>query len=134
MNKTLRKAIVAGNWKMNNDRNAAKKLITELNPLVKDAACEVVLCVPYTNLETALSLCEGTNMHVGAENCHWAKSGASVPLIGFGHLLFKGVKEAVDKQGFIGTFYGGLESAAVGISGALIMGYLASLVFKSKMK
>ena len=62
------------------------------------------------------------------------KSGASVPLIGFGHLLFKGVKEAVDKQGFIGTFYGGLESAAVGISGALIMGYLASLVFKSKMK
>ena len=76
MNKTLRKAIVAGNWKMNNDRNAAKKLITELDPLVKDAACEVVLCVPYTNLETALSLCEGTNMHVGAENCHWAKSGA----------------------------------------------------------
>lgn len=76
MNKTLRKAIVAGNWKMNNDRNAAKKLITELNPLVKDAACEVVLCVPYTNLETVLSLCEGTNMHVGAENCHWAKSGA----------------------------------------------------------
>ena len=64
----------------------------------------------------------------------WAKSGASVPLIGFGHLLFKGVKEAVDKQGFIGTFYGGLESAAVGISGALIMGYLASFVFKSKMK
>lgn len=65
---------------------------------------------------------------------NWAKSGASVPLIGFGHLLFKGVKEAVDKQGFIGTFYGGLESAAVGISGALIMGYLASLCFKSKMK
>lgn len=76
MNKTLRKAIVAGNWKMNNDRNAAKKLITELAPMVKDAACEVVLCVPYTNLETALSLCEGTNMHIGAENCHWAKSGA----------------------------------------------------------
>ena len=64
----------------------------------------------------------------------WAKSGATVPLIGFGHLLFKGVKEAVDAKGFIGTFYGGLESAAVGISGALIMGYMASLVFKSKMK
>lgn len=76
MNKALRKAIVAGNWKMNNDRNAAKKLITDLKPLVADAACEVVLCVPFTNLETALSLCEGTNMHVGAENCHWANSGA----------------------------------------------------------
>lgn len=76
MNKALRKAIVAGNWKMNNDRNAAKKLITDLKPLVADAACEVVLCVPFTNLETAISLCEGTNMHVGAENCHWANSGA----------------------------------------------------------
>ena len=76
MNKALRKAIVAGNWKMNNDRKAAKELIGELTPMVKDAACEVVLCVPYTNLETALSLCEGTNLHVGAENCHWAKSGA----------------------------------------------------------
>lgn len=76
MNQALRKAVVAGNWKMNNDRKAAKALITELAPLVKDAACEVVLCVPFTNLETALTLCEGTNMHVGAENCHWAKSGA----------------------------------------------------------
>ena len=76
MNKALRKAIVAGNWKMNNDRKAARELIGELTPMVKDAACEVVLCVPYTNLETALSLCEGTNLHIGAENCHWAKSGA----------------------------------------------------------
>ena len=58
MNKALRKAIVAGNWKMNNDRKAARELIGELTPMVKDAACEVVLCVPYTNLETALSLCE----------------------------------------------------------------------------
>jgi stage V sporulation protein AE len=72
--------------------------------------------------------------HLYEPFAEWAKAGATVPLIGFGHLLFKGVKEAVDNQGFIGTFYGGLESAAVGISGALVMGYLASLVFKSKMK
>lgn len=63
----------------------------------------------------------------------WAKAGATVPLIGFGHLLFKGVKEAVDSQGFIGIFYGGLEQAAVGISGALIISFLAALVFKPKM-
>lgn len=63
----------------------------------------------------------------------WAKAGATVPLIGFGHLLFKGVKEAVDSQGFIGIFYGGLEQAAVGISGALILSFLAALVFKPKM-
>ena len=77
-NRTL---LIAGNWKMNNDRKAAKELIGELTPMVKDAACEVVLCVPYTNLETALSLCEGTNLHVGAENCHWAKSGASASVL-----------------------------------------------------
>lgn len=64
----------------------------------------------------------------------WGKAGATVPLLGFGHLLFKGVKEAVDAKGFIGLFYGGLEGTAVGISAALVLSYLASLVFKPKMK
>ncbi|MCI8648789.1 MAG: triose-phosphate isomerase [Anaerotruncus sp.] len=76
MNKTLRKAIIAGNWKMNKTRPEAKALITDLIGLVKDADCGVVICVPYTNLETALELTAGTNIEVGAENCHWAKSGA----------------------------------------------------------
>ena len=51
-------------WKLEDEQRpqAAKALITELAPLVKDAACEVVLCVPFTNLETALTLCEGTNL------------------------------------------------------------------------
>lgn len=64
----------------------------------------------------------------------WAKAGATVPLIGFGNALFKGVKEAIDQEGFIGLFKGGFTASAVGISGALIMGYLASLIFKPKMK
>ena len=64
---------------------------------------------------------------------NWAKAGATVPLIGFGHLLFKGVKEAVDSQGFVGIFYGGMEQAAVGISGALVLSFLAALVCKPKM-
>ena len=64
---------------------------------------------------------------------NWGKAGATVPLIGFGHLLFKGVKEAVDNQGFIGIFYGGLEQTAVGIAGALVLSFLASLIFKPKM-
>ena len=76
MNKAKRRAVIAGNWKMNKNRAEAKALITELLPLVKDADCEVVLCTPYTNLETALTLTEGTNVKVGAENCHWAESGA----------------------------------------------------------
>lgn len=95
MNQALRKAVVAGNWKMNNDRKAAKALITELAPLVKDAACEVVLCVPFTNLETALTLCDGTNLHVGAENCHWAKSGAFTGEISAEMLVEMGVEYVI---------------------------------------
>ena len=64
----------------------------------------------------------------------WAGCGATVPLLGFGNTLFKGVREAIDKDGFIGVFEGGFTSSAVGISAALIFGYLASLIFKSKMK
>ena len=64
----------------------------------------------------------------------WAKAGATVPLIGFGHLLFKGVKEAVDKSGFLGIFQGGFKASAVGISAALVFGYLASVTFEPRMK
>lgn len=64
----------------------------------------------------------------------WAGAGATVPLIGFGNVLFKGVKEAIDKEGFIGVFKGGFTSSSVGISAALIFGYIASLLFNPKMK
>ena len=63
----------------------------------------------------------------------WAGAGATVPLLGFGNVLFKGIKEAVDSEGFIGLFKGGFTACAVGVSTALIFGYLASLIFKPKM-
>ena len=64
----------------------------------------------------------------------YAGAGASVPLLGFGNLLWKGMKEAVDQNGFIGLFMGGFTSCAVGVSGALVLGYLASLIFQPKMR
>ena len=64
----------------------------------------------------------------------FAGAGASVPLCGFGNRLWKGVKEAIDKEGFIGIFMGGFKASAVGISAALVFGYLASLIFEPKMK
>jgi stage V sporulation protein AE len=64
----------------------------------------------------------------------FAGAGASVPLLGFGNVLIKGVKEAVDEQGILGLFTGGLKAGAVGTSAALIFGYLASLIFNPKMK
>lgn len=64
----------------------------------------------------------------------FAGAGASVPLLGFGNTLWKGVKEAVDEFGFIGIFMGGFKASAVGISAALIFGYFASMIFQPKMK
>ena len=64
----------------------------------------------------------------------FAGAGASVPLLGFGNVLMKGVKEAVDQTGFLGLFSGGFKAGAVGCSAALIFGMLAALVFNPKMK
>jgi len=64
----------------------------------------------------------------------YAGAGATVPLVGFGNILWKGVKEAVDQQGFMGIFLGGFKASAAGISAALVFSYIASWVFKPKMK
>ena len=64
----------------------------------------------------------------------FAGAGASVPLLGFGNVLMKGVKEAVDQEGLLGLFMGGFKAGAVGCSGALIFGYIASLVSSPKMR
>ena len=64
----------------------------------------------------------------------WAGAGANVPLLGFGNVLWKGVKEAVDREGFIGLFKGGFKACAVGVSAALIFSYIAALITKPKLK
>jgi triosephosphate isomerase len=61
---------------MNNTVKETKALLTELLPLVKDAACEIVICVPYTSIAAAKKLMRGTNVKLGAENVHWAEKGA----------------------------------------------------------
>ena len=64
----------------------------------------------------------------------FAGAGATVPLTGFGYALAKGVKEAVQAQGFLGIFTGGLKATAGGITVAIVAGLLASLIFKAKDK
>ncbi len=84
-----------------------------------------------------LLVCTGAVLgafHIYQPLQEFAGAGASVPLTGFGNLLWKGVNEAIDKEGFIGIFLGGFKASAVGISAALIFSYLASLVFDPKMK
>ena len=64
----------------------------------------------------------------------FAGAGATVPLSGFGYLLWTGVKDAINNEGFIGIFKGGLTASAVGITGALVMAFLAAVVFKPKTR
>lgn len=63
----------------------------------------------------------------------WAGCGATVPLLGFGNVLFRGVKEGIADKGFLGIFTGGFTAGAAGICAALVFSYLASLIFKPKM-
>ena len=76
MNKELRKVVIAGNWKMNNTPAQTSALIGEMKPLVAEASCDVVLCVPFVDIAAALEATAGSNIKVGAENCHWAAKGA----------------------------------------------------------
>ncbi|MEG0570706.1 MAG: triose-phosphate isomerase [Oscillospiraceae bacterium] len=95
MNKSLRKAVIAGNWKMNTTRPQAKELIESLKPLVANADCDVVVCVPFTNLETVIEAAKGTNIKVGAQNCHFEKSGAFTGEISADMLSEMGVEYVV---------------------------------------
>ena len=97
MDKQNRKAIIAGNWKMNKTATEAAELIDALIPAVKDAGCEVVICVPFTDLVTAVAKTKGTNIHVGAENVHFEKSGAYTGEISADMLTDLGV-EYVDRR------------------------------------
>lgn len=64
----------------------------------------------------------------------WAGAGASTPLTGFGYLISKGVREAVDEKGLMGALTGPLTAASAGITAAIVFGFLAALIFKSKKK
>ncbi len=72
----MRRKIIAGNWKMNMLPNEAMSFITELEPHVKNAKCEIILCVPFTDLFYSLLTAQNTNIKIGAQNMHWEEAGA----------------------------------------------------------
>ncbi len=95
MKKDVRRAVIAGNWKMNKTPSEAKALIEEMKPLVKTNAASVVLCVPFVDLTAALEAAKGSNIEIGAENCHFAESGAFTGEISAGMLKEMGVKYVI---------------------------------------
>ncbi len=77
MNKNLRKAVIAGNWKMNMTPSEAEKLVNEIKPMVeKKNGCVIVVCVPFVDIAAVVSATKGTNIKVGAQNVHFKKNGA----------------------------------------------------------
>ena len=91
----MRKPIIAGNWKMNMTPAEAKELVSALVLLVKDAACDVVICPPFVDICAVKPLIEGTNIRLGAQNVHWAAKGAFTGEISADMLKAHGVEFAI---------------------------------------
>ena len=90
-----RKAFIAGNWKMNMTAESGKQLITELKPLVKGAKCEIALCVPAILIPAMVKAAKGSKIKIGAQNVHFAKSGAYTGEISADMLKEYGVKYVI---------------------------------------
>ena len=91
-----RKVIIAGNWKMNKDAAAGKELVESLKPLVADITeAEIVVCPPFTTLNAVVAAAAGSNIKVGAQNVHWAESGAFTGEISAEMLVSAGVEYVI---------------------------------------
>ncbi len=91
----MRKPIIAGNWKMNKTPVEGANLVNELKPLVADAECDVVVCVPATDIYAVAEAVKGSNIHLGAQNVHFAESGAYTGEISADMLLALGVEYVI---------------------------------------
>lgn len=91
----MRKPIIAGNWKMNNTAAQGVALVNELKPLVADAECDVVVCVPFTDIPAVSEALKGSNIALGAQNVHFAEKGAYTGEISAAMLKEYGVKYVI---------------------------------------
>ncbi len=91
----MRKPFIAGNWKMNMTAESGAALIKELRPLVKEAKCDVALCVPAILIPAMVKAAKGSRIKIGAENVHWAEKGAYTGEISVKMLKEYGVKYVI---------------------------------------
>ena len=96
MNQAIRKAVIAGNWKMNMTPSKAKEAVEKTAALVKGKdGCDIVLCVPFVDIAAAVEAAKGTNIKIGAQNVHFAESGAYTGEISASMLLETGVEYVI---------------------------------------
>ena len=95
MNTSKRQIVIAGNWKMNKNAEETKILINEMKTAIKDCSCKVLLCVPAINISTAVEAAKDSLIEIGAQNCHWAASGAFTGEISADMLKSFGLKYAI---------------------------------------
>ena len=95
MDKSKRQVVIAGNWKMNKNAEETKALLAEMTQTIKDADCKVLLCMPAINISTAVEATKDSIIEIGAQNCHWAASGAYTGEISADMLKSFGVKYAI---------------------------------------
>ena len=92
----MRKTVIAGNWKMNMTASAAAEFIKTLTPMVKGKdACDIVLCVPFTDIAAAVEAARGTNIKIGAQNVHFKENGAYTGEISAAMLVEAGVEYVI---------------------------------------
>ena len=124
----MKNKIIAGNWKMNKTRIEAEQLINALIPLVKDTKNTVVICVPFTDLCKAVKLTKGTNIHVGAQNCHWKESGAFTGEIAPSMLTELGVEYVVIGHSERRTYFGETDATVLARTKAALTAGLKPIV------
>ena len=124
----MKNKIIAGNWKMNKTIADTKALISELIPLVADTKNTVIICVPFTDLATAVELTKGTNIHVGAQNCHWKESGAFTGEIAPSMLVELGVEYVVIGHSERRTYFGETDATVLARTNAALNAGLKPIV------
>ena len=122
------KYVIAGNWKMNKTPAEATALIEAIKPLVKDAACDVVVGVPFIDIPAALEATKGSNIGVAAQNCYWEKSGAFTGEIAADMLREMGVGYVILGHSERRTYFGDTDATvAKRVRGAIDAGLTAIL-------
>lgn len=107
----MRTPIIAGNWKMNKTPAEAAQLVEELKPLVKDAACDVVVCVPAVDYAAVKEAAKGSNIHLGAQNVHWKESGAFTGELSADMLKASGVEYVIIGHSERRQFFGETDAS-----------------------